>query len=203
MIKVILFDVDGVLAINEKPFTHYLERDYGIPKENLEPFFNKRVFSNFLIGQIDLKEELAPHLQQWGWHKSVDDFLQYWFVSEHNINEPLVEYVQQLRQTGIPCYLATNQEQYRTAYILKEMGFADKFDGIFSSAYIGYMKPQIGFFEHIIYKMDQIQPHEILFWDDRPDNVEAAQRTGIQAEVYTNFVDFQKQMDDFSFFSSQ
>ncbi len=65
------------------------------------------------------------------------------------------------------------------------------------------MKPQIGFFEHIIYKMDQIQPHEILFWDDRPDNVEAAQRTGIQAEVYTNFVDFQKKMDNFSFFSSQ
>src|ERR1700738_2771478 len=104
MIKMILFDVDGVLAINEKPFTHYLERDYGIPKENLEPFFNKKVFSNFLIGQTDLKEELAPYLQQWGWHKSVDDFLQYWFVSEHNIDEPLVEYVQQLRQAGILCY---------------------------------------------------------------------------------------------------
>lgn len=200
MLKTLLFDVDGVLAINEKPFTYYLERDYGITRETTRPLF-KKIFANLLIGQIDLKEELAPHLQQWGWHKSVDEFLQYWFASEHTIDEPLVEYVQQLRQKGIPCYLATNQEQYRTTYILNEMGFANKFDGIFSSAHIGYMKPQAGFFEHVIRKMDPILPHEMLFWDDLPDNVEAARQAGIQAEVYTNFVDFQRKMDDFSFFS--
>ncbi len=201
MIKTILFDVDGVLVINQQPFTSYLERDHGIPRENLAPFFGK-TFSNFLTGQADLKKELAPYLQQWGWHKSVDEFIQFWFSSEQNTDEPFVEYIQQLRQKGILCYLATNQDQYRTAYILNEMGFAHKFDGIFSSAHIGYMKPQKEFFEQVIHAIAPIHPHEILFWDDRPDNVEAAQQTGIQAEVYTNFVDFQQKMANFSFFSS-
>src|SRR5450432_1293608 len=111
MLKTMLFDVDGVLVVNEKPFLYHLEHDYGISRETIRPFF-KNIFANLLIGHLDLKEVLAPHLQEWGWQRSVDEFLQYWFVSECTIDETLVEYVQQLRQKGIPCYLATNQEQY-------------------------------------------------------------------------------------------
>jgi putative hydrolase of the HAD superfamily len=190
MIKTILFDVDGVLVRGE-PFSYYLERDYGISREKTRAFF-KTIFPDCLIGNADLKQELIAHLQQWGWHKPVDEFLQYWFVSEHNIDEALVEHVQQLRQQGIPCYLATNQERYRTAYILEQMGFADKFDGIFSSAHIGYMKPQAAFFEQVIRELGNISTHDILFWDDSPGNIAAAREVGLQAELYTNFADFQQ-----------
>jgi putative hydrolase of the HAD superfamily len=199
MLKMLLFDVDGVLVLNAEPFTYHLERDHGITREKTRPFF-KKTFANFLMGQTDLKMELAPYLQEWGWQQSVNDFLQYWFVSEHNIDKPLVEHIQHLRHKGIPCYLATNQEQYRAAYIMKEMGFADKFDGIFFSAHVGYMKPQTEFFEHVLRKMDPILPHEMLFWDDRPENVDSARQAGMLAEVYTNFVDFQRKMGEFAFF---
>src|SRR5581483_7257701 len=132
MIRVLLFDVDGVLA-NGEQFSKRLARDYGVTAEMTASFFNGS-FLECLVGNADLKQELISHLKQWGWHGSVDEFLHYWFISEHVIDEPLVNRVQQLRQKGIRCYLATNQEQYRTAYILHEMGFADAFDGIFSSA---------------------------------------------------------------------
>ncbi len=129
MIKVVLFDVDGVLATG-KPFSQHLAHDYGITQEMVVPFFRGR-FLECLVGNANLKQELIEYLGQWGWQGTVDEFVDYWFRSEHCIDEPLVHEVQQLRQRGIRCYIATNQEKYRTAYLLEEMGFANAFDGIF------------------------------------------------------------------------
>lgn len=190
MIKVLLFDVDGVLT-SGGPFSKHLAQDYGISPEVTSAFFKEKLPA-CLIGNADLKEELLAYLQQWGWQQSVDDFIQYWFKSEHNIDEPLIEAIQDVRQRGIPCYLATNQEKYRTAYILEQMGFAEKFDGMFSSGHIGYAKPQRAFFMYVLSQLNGIEANEIFFWDDTPANVAAAREAGLQAEIYTSFADFQR-----------
>ncbi len=161
MIRVLLFDVDGVLA-NGEQFAERLARDYSITAAMTAPFFSGP-FLECLVGNADLKQELIGELAQWGWHGTVDEFLQYWFTSEYVIDEPLVNMVQQLRQQGIHCYLATNQEQHRKAHILHEMGFADAFDGIFSSAYIGYMKHNSAFFADVLCELEGLKAEEILF----------------------------------------
>ncbi len=193
MIKVVLFDVDGVLA-NGGPFSRELERDYGITLQTTRPFFQGR-FRECLVGNADLKEELAYVLPAWGWQGSVDEFLTYWFCSEHNINEPLMQEVQRLRRRGLPCYIATDQEKYRTAYLLEHMGFADAFDGIFSSAHVGYIKHDTRFFQSVLQTLQDIHAHEILFWDDTPSKVETARSAGLQAEVYHDFADFTEKME--------
>jgi putative hydrolase of the HAD superfamily len=193
VIKVVLFDVDGVLA-NGEPFSRCLERDYGITQQIVRPFF-QGCFRECLVGNADLKEELAPLLPEWGWQGSVDDFLEYWFRSEHNINEPLMQEVQRLRQHGMRCYIATDQEKYRTAYLLEHMGFADAFDGIFSSAHIGYIKHDTRFFQSVLQALQGINTDEILFWDDTPGKVETARNAGLQAEVYHDFADFTEKME--------
>ena len=195
MIKALLFDVDGVLA-NGDSWGKHLARDYGITQEMLSPFFKEKFYA-CLVGNADLKEELAEYLHRWGWQKSADDFLHYWFTHEHTIDEPLVTAVQQLRQQSIPCYLATNQEKYRTAYILEHMGFASTFDGIFSSAHIGYAKPDPAFFAYILNQLKDIKAHEMLFWDDSPTHIAAAQQAGLQAEIYTDFADFEQKMKNY------
>ena len=124
MIKVVLFDADGVLVNGEK-FSVHLAKDYGITVEMTAPFFNG-LMRDCVWGKADLREVLPPYLKEWGWKKSLDEFLDYWHKVEHNIDEPLVEYIQQLRKKGILCCLATNQEKTRFEYMLKEMGFDRK-----------------------------------------------------------------------------
>ena len=190
--KILLFDVDGVLAIGGHWGKH-LERDYGITRTMTQGFFTTN-FGACIIGKADLKEELAPYLEQWGWQGTVDEIIAYWFRAEHNINEPLLAYIQTLRSQGLACYMATMQEQYRTTYILQEMGFEKQFDGMFSSAFIGYKKTQPEFYAHILKKLDTMQPEEVLFWDDSPANVATARSAGLRAEVYTDFADFTEKM---------
>ena len=107
MIKVILFDVDGVL-VNGYSFSGRLARDYGITQEATVSFFKGR-FGECLVGKADLKEEIEGYLPKWGWQGSVDDFLNEWFATEQSIDETLVDAIQWLRQRGIRCYLVHNQ----------------------------------------------------------------------------------------------
>lgn len=191
MIKTMLFDVDGVLLVGEH-WSKDLAHAHGITEEMLAPFF-QGPFQACLLGQTDLKDELARYLPQCGWSQSVEPFIEYWF-QRYTINEELLQHIQQLRENGIKCYLATQQERYRTDYILHTIGFASQFDGIFSSAHLGYLKTNPRFFEALLRELDEKQPAQVLFWDDSPANVATASSVGIRAEIYRDFTNFSLRM---------
>ncbi|HVU65673.1 MAG TPA: HAD family hydrolase [Ktedonobacteraceae bacterium] len=187
MITTLLFDVDGVLLIGD-PWNKDLASAYNISEEMLRPFF-RDAFPACLTGQADLKEALTTYLERWHWPLTVEDFLAYWF-RHHTINSELLAAIQQLRQQGIRCYLATQQERYRTDFIWHDLGFSHLFDGMFSSVSIGYMKSHPGFFETVVRELKGCAPAEILFWDDQELNVTTARNTGIRAELYRDFAHF-------------
>lgn len=182
------------MLVNGKMFSDLLLKKYGISKEQTDPFFTGE-FQECLVDKADLKETIAKHLESWGWKKSVDELLDEWFKFEHNTDEELVEYLQFLRERGFKVYLATNQEKYRTQYILNKMGFGEIFDNIFSSAHVGHKKPSQEFFESIMKHLDGINKEEIVFWDDQQKNIEGAKEFGFHAEVYTSLENFKNKME--------
>jgi len=138
-----------------------------------------------------------PYLKEWNWEGTVDEFLTYWFKSEHNIDMNLVKYISKLRAKGIKCYLVTNQEKYRGEYMLKEMDFQNVFDKIYASAHLGHRKPSQEFYEKVYADLGNVQKDEILFWDDNEENIEQAKIFGINAELYKNFEKFEGKMNEY------
>jgi putative hydrolase of the HAD superfamily len=194
MITTMLFDVDGVLATGD-PWHKDLSDSYDITPQMLSPFFSGP-FQRCLLGQADLKEELAHYLPRWNWPHSVEAFVDYWFC-RHTLDGQLIATIQQLRQLGIHCYLATQQERYRTAYLWHDMDLASSFDGMFSSVSIGYMKDKPAFFTSILASLADVQPGTILFWDDTLANVITARSVRIIAEVYRDFAQFQVKVHEY------
>lgn len=197
MIQAVIFDADGMVVVNELRFSEHWEKSGGPPTDITRPFFEHE-FQNCLIGKADLKKELVKYVDKWGYTNSVDDLLDYWFSIENNPDNELIEYIRRLRGEGLPCYLATNQERYRTEYFLDTMGFRHEFDDIFSSAYIGFKKPQYEFFEAVMEELPKgTAKHEVLFWDDDEKHVAGAKQFGLLAELYTGFEDFKEKMSSY------
>ena len=66
---------------------------------------------------------------------------------------------------------------------------------MFSSADIGYKKPDRKFFEEVAKRMGDVSKEEVSFWDDDEVNVIAAKKFGLMAEVYVGFDDFKNRME--------
>jgi HAD superfamily hydrolase (TIGR01509 family) len=193
-IKAIIFDADGVVIDSHKIFSVQYQEKYNISYDKMLAFFDT-VFQDCLVGRADLKEAIRPFLKDWKWNKSIDKLLEFWFRAEDKPNFKLIDFIKKLREKGIKCYLMTNQEKYRTEYMKKEMNFDNIFDQIFSSAYIGYKKPDIKFYESVYNEINRefkVDKNQILFFDDGEKEVRGAVNFGIEAYLYEDFDKFVK-----------
>ncbi|NQU99304.1 MAG: HAD hydrolase-like protein [Parcubacteria group bacterium] len=191
-VKCIIFDADGVVINSHKIFSEQYQKKYNISYDKMLAFFDT-IFQDCLVGRADLKEAIKPYLKDWKWDGSVDELLEFWFSAEDKPNLKMINFIEKLREKGIKCYLMTSQEKYRTEYMKKEMNFDNIFDKVFSSAYIGYKKPDLKLYEAVyneINKEIKVNKDEILFFDDGEKEVEGAMNFGIKAYLYEDFDEF-------------
>ena len=177
--KVLLLDADGVVLKKGELFSERFAREHNVPNEAILPFF-RGPFAECQAGTKDLKDELAPFLDSWGWEGSVEEFLDYWFedvVIDPEINALLAT----CKEKGIACYMASNNEHYRARHI--EAVLADQLDGYFFSADLKLKKDNPAYFETVLEQLD-LPASEVGFVDNEAKNVEAAAEVGLDARLY-------------------
>ena len=201
MIRAVIFDADGVIVSPLRFWANHLEKAHAIDPAPFVEFIFHGDFQKCLIGQADLKEVLPPVLEQLNWTRGVDVFIGEWLEAEHAVDLDLLERIALLRASGIRCYLATNQEKYRTIYLEREMGLGVALDGIFSSSTLGFRKPSLEYY-HAVQNQLELEGSEILFWDDTLKNVEAAYALNWNAELYTSLEGFDEQMQNLGLLES-
>lgn len=180
-----LFDADGVLTLPEEFFATMYARSHGLDEALFEPFFQNK-FRLCSIGQADLKQLILEEKELWA-TDNPDALLKQWFEAENVRNEELLSYIQQLRQQGLPVFIASVQEQYRAQYF-KDIMFKNEFDGFYFSYQLGLAKPNPKFFEAILADLRATgiatEPDTVFFTDDREKNVASARSVGFDAHLY-------------------
>ncbi len=201
-IRIVLFDVDGVLIRVPHYFGVELERrGYENAAERLREYFHDGDHFPCLEGKGDLKERIEPYLRAFGWEHSVDEYFsqQLDFEGGH-LDGEMMGIVGELRERGVKCCLATDQEEHRARYLLKTMGLGDMFDDHFISCRIGCRKYDGGFWTHVVDELarEGFEPGEAAFFDDLQENVDAAARSGIRARLFVDVKRFREDLSSLS-----
>jgi putative hydrolase of the HAD superfamily len=192
MIKVILFDCDGVIVKQvKKYFRQRMKEEFGmVINEELETFFFRNNFLLCETGKLDLKTELSQELPKWGIDWPLEKVLDYWFSGEAEKDPEMIKEIARLRSLGIKCYLSTNNEKYRVEYLTNVVGLGKILDGIFSSASLGYLKPNLNFWTEIYKKFSGIEKDEILVLDNKREMANSAKEFGFHSHFYTSFENY-------------
>lgn len=197
MIKLVLFDVDGVVIKSRgKFFSQRLAEKQGLPIEEVMPFFTGD-YKLCATGLADLKEVLPRYFETWKWQGTVEDLMNFWFEGEKDTDPEVINIVETLRSKNILCGLASDNEKYRIEYLMKEVELENHFNvHNFFSAGVGFKKSNPEFFNKIL-EATSFKPEEIQYWDDDQKNVDIAKSLGIDAHLFTSANEMKKEIENY------
>lgn len=184
-VKVVIFDVDGVLINSKDAFGKYLwykniEKDLGLSLNQVDQFFSSD-WSLVLKGLVDTRQYFKTIFTKLNIALSVDAFIEYWLAHDLSINTDLIATIESIN--GVRRYMGTNQDSYRAKVLQRT--FAQYFDGMFASYYIGFIKTEPGFFKYIESNLN-VQAKDIVFIDDSWSHIQTAMQFGWICHHYQN-----------------
>ena len=98
---------------------------------------------------------------------------------------PMIALHAELRRRGIPTYVFSNTNDLAIEHIRRNFPFFANFDGYILSYEVGSMKPDARIYK-ALEAMTGKRGAEILYLDDRPENVDAGAARGWQVFLQTD-----------------
>jgi putative hydrolase of the HAD superfamily len=114
--------------------------------------------------------------------KEFEDFM---YAQSQAMPESL-EFARRMARPGRYLMAAINNEAAEiNVYRIQQFGLRDIFAAFFSSCYVGVRKPDVGIYRMALSVM-QRSADECIFVDDRAENVDGAQKAGMNAIQFQN-----------------
>ena len=174
-----LFDADGVIQSTRAGWMEELTAWGGSRAE--EFLLAVAAADVSCLTGADFGAAMREVLRQFEIRAPLEDVIdrQFWI----EVRQPMLAAVRTVRDLGLRCGLATNQQNLRGTYMRGSLGFEEIFDEQFYSFEIGFAKPEAGYFQTIMDRID-VAPDRVLFIDDHHGNVDGAREIGIHSELF-------------------
>lgn len=184
-IRHVLLDADGVLQDLPGGWFERLRPWLG---DRSEEFIKQSWIDEVpcLRGEGDFFDHLERHLAAYDVDVPVRELFDAVWTSIELVPSS-IELVHRLRAAGYGVHLGTNQERHRAAYMRTTLGFDELFDVSCYSWELGAVKTEASYFEQAV-ALISAEPGEIVFVDDRIENVETARTVGL-AGVHWTFLE--------------
>jgi glucose-1-phosphatase len=180
MIQAVVFDLDGVVRHFDPAHVAAIERRHAIPEGAIEAFaFARPQIEDVTTGRLSRAawvEMIAQHIgsaeaaSEWGSHPS-------------RVDPEILDLAAGLRAAGLVTAILTNGTDTIPAEAA-ELGLTRYFDPIFNSAGIGYTKPDVRVFTHVLEHLGLEAP-EVFFTDDSEGKLHGARSCGMVTHHFT------------------
>lgn len=195
--KIILFDIDGVIIRPPYYFWRELEKQwYKDAEEVLNNFFTNENTA-CTEWKADIESIIVPYLKRIWWDTSIKEFFSEQFDFEGQyFDKKIISIIKNLQNKDILCYIASAQENVRADYFLNTFGFNNIFDGYYISCHVWYRKDKPEYWEYVIEDLQKryndIKLNDIIFVDDWQKNVDMANSFWIQGLLFTSMEQLEK-----------
>ncbi|HDP78701.1 MAG TPA: HAD family phosphatase [Mesotoga infera] len=177
--RLFIFDVGGVIAEN----TNVVPSICGFLDISKDEFLDYAEMENLIAlqtGRLTPEEFVYMFSRKLG--RPVPENIWEMFFKPEPIKET-IEIIKELRRKHrVVAGTNTIEPHFK---VHKSRGDYDLFDKVYASHIIGFAKPDLKFYSHILEK-ESCRPEEAFFTDDTARNVEAALRSGMNAFQFTD-----------------
>jgi putative hydrolase of the HAD superfamily len=196
MIKLIIFDLGGILVPEKKPeILEHVAKEIGCTKEQLQQ--NLKEYDDALTkGEITLKEFYRKLLKRCGIERNPEEIVkkhveEYKKVSTER-NQEIIQLIEELK-INYEIVALTNTEieigNYNRAH-----GLFQYFERAFLSTEMHMKKPDAMIFQKVLDECN-VTEDEALFIDDKEENTEGARELGIPCILYENPKQLKKMLE--------
>jgi HAD superfamily hydrolase (TIGR01509 family) len=180
---VFIFDFGGVVIKwrNNNPIYDHISRRYGVPRDAMRRACDLAL-PTLETGDVSIREFLHGILGEFGRTLRRGDSLEeLWTLPFERLvkfRAGTVDLVRSLRTKGYEVYLFSNTSLPH-ARLVRRRGWDKLFDGFLTSCELRSMKPSPTAFREAL-KMLGARPSEVVFIDDKEQNVQGAREYGIR-----------------------
>ncbi len=196
MIKLIIFDLGGILVPEKKPeILEYVAKEIGCTKEQLEE--NLKEYDEALTkGEITLKEFYRKLLKRCNIEKNPEEIVkkhveEYTRTSTQR-SEDIINIIEELK-INYEVVALTNTEIEIGNYN-REHGLFKYFEKAFLSTEMHMKKPDAMIFQKVLDDRN-VAADEAVFIDDKEENTEGARELGIPCILYENPKQLKKMLE--------
>jgi putative hydrolase of the HAD superfamily len=173
----VLVDFDYTIAVSR-----IAGRSALSPVEVEHFFFHSPLLVDYESGRLTRQEFFKQAQQATGFRGMMEEFGGY-FADIFTEIPPMIELQGDLRRRKIPTYIFSNTNDLAVEHIRRSFPFFQNFDGYIYSYEVGAMKPQPKIYESLE-KLAGRRGVEIVYLDDRPENVAGGAARGWRAILH-------------------
>jgi len=178
--KVVVFDLGKVLVDFDYTIAARKIAARGtMPAEQIKKFIDHSpLLCRYETGRLTKEQFYAEVCAATGFRGGLDEF-SHFFSDIFVPIEPMVQLQAAVRQRGVRTYIFSNTNELAVTHIRQSFPFFSNFDGYIYSFEHGAMKPDARLYE-VVERLACRRSAEILYLDDRPENIAAGAARGWQ-----------------------
>ncbi len=145
-------------------------------------FFHSHLLGDYESGRLTRLEFFEHARRAIGFRGTMEEFGEF-FADIFTAIPPMIELHAGLRRRGIPTYIFSNTNDLAIEHVRRNFPFFRNFDGYIFSYEVKAMKPDAKIYE-ALEKLTGRSGAEILYLDDRPENVAGGAARGWQTILH-------------------